>query len=90
MNRRHFLHRTAWSVPALLWLPSVLASCKKTGVDDLRYEGKVLLIGAGAAGLYAAQILINQGVQVTILEAADRIGGRILSNTDFSDFPIEL
>jgi monoamine oxidase len=90
MNRRKFLHQTAWSMPALLWLPSVLASCKKTSVDDLQYNGKVLIIGAGAAGLYAAQILLDQGAQVTILEASNRIGGRIHTNTDFSDFPIEL
>ncbi|HYC27447.1 MAG TPA: NAD(P)/FAD-dependent oxidoreductase, partial [Chitinophagaceae bacterium] len=37
----------------------------------------VLIIGAGAAGLYAATLLSRQGQRVTILEARDRTGGRI-------------
>jgi phytoene dehydrogenase-like protein len=37
----------------------------------------VLIIGAGAAGLAAAVTLTQAGVSVHILEARDRIGGRI-------------
>jgi len=39
----------------------------------------VLVIGAGAAGLAAARTLADAGRSVRILEARDRIGGRILS-----------
>ena len=38
---------------------------------------KVIVIGAGAAGLAAASRLAEQGADVTILEARDRIGGRV-------------
>ena len=40
----------------------------------------VIIIGAGAAGLAAAARLCEKGfdpAQITILEAQDRIGGRI-------------
>ena len=48
----------------------------------------VLIIGAGAAGLAAARELSRAGLRVIILEARDRIGGRI--NTHFDSWPIEL
>ncbi|KAJ9214410.1 hypothetical protein DTO166G4_4034 [Paecilomyces variotii] len=35
------------------------------------------IIGAGIAGLRCADILIQNGVRVTIIEARDRIGGRV-------------
>jgi hypothetical protein len=35
------------------------------------------VIGAGFAGLRCAEILIDHGVQVTVLEARNRLGGRV-------------
>lgn len=35
------------------------------------------IIGAGISGLRCADILIQNGARVTILEARDRIGGRV-------------
>lgn len=35
------------------------------------------IVGAGLAGLRCAEILISEGVKVTILEARDRLGGRV-------------
>jgi predicted NAD/FAD-dependent oxidoreductase len=36
----------------------------------------VVVIGAGVAGLYAAELLASQGRTVIVLEASDRVGGR--------------
>ena len=39
--------------------------------------GKVIVIGAGAAGLTAARILHDQGSEVILLEGRERMGGRL-------------
>ena len=50
---------------------------------------KVIVIGAGAAGLYAANLLKAEDIEVTVLEARPEPGGRIQTVYDFADFPIE-
>jgi monoamine oxidase len=50
---------------------------------------KILVLGAGIAGLAAARTLQDLGYEVTILEARQRIGGRIHTDTTFG-FPIDM
>ena len=50
---------------------------------------KVIVIGAGTAGLGAARELQDAKTEVLILEARDRLGGRLWTNREFADFPIE-
>ncbi|WP_149829790.1 protoporphyrinogen oxidase [Streptomyces tailanensis] len=40
--------------------------------------GHVVVIGAGIAGLAAAHGLLDRGARVTVLEASDRVGGKLL------------
>lgn len=49
----------------------------------------VIVLGAGAAGLAAARRLHDAGVTVQVLEARQRIGGRIWTDHTFAPFPIE-
>jgi len=44
-----------------------------------RFEADVLIIGAGVAGLAAAGKLSQGGLRVLVLEARDRVGGRVLT-----------
>ncbi len=52
-------------------------------------EADVLIIGAGVAGLQAAATLTQAGLKVAIVEARDRIGGRILT-VHPTEVPVEL
>lgn len=51
----------------------------------------ILIIGAGAAGLAAAVDLAHAGIRTQILEARDRIGGRMFTQIDpGTQYPVEL
>ena len=56
-------------------------------IPDNAYD--VIVVGAGSAGLYAAKTLQSYGYDVLILEATDRIGGRVKSAT-LGDMRVEL
>ena len=104
MERRKALKQLGLGLSGGIFLPSYLMSCTKDDPGpEVPYDGNVIVIGAGAAGLYAADILRVKGIKVTILEASSQPGGRIRSlrnQTDVqyqsfntasqADFPIEL
>ncbi|MDX3732471.1 protoporphyrinogen oxidase [Streptomyces caniscabiei] len=49
-----------------------------SGTEAGRGAGHVVVIGAGVAGLAAAHGLLDRGARVTVLEASDRVGGKLL------------
>ena len=50
----------------------------------------VIVVGAGAAGLSAAHLLAQAGVEVLVLEAGSTHGGRVRDARDVVDFPLSL
>ncbi len=107
MKRRKALKQIGLSLSAGLAMPQFLASCGKDDPGpEVPFDGNVVIIGAGAAGLYAADILNSKGIKVSVLEASNQLGGRIQSfrnsnetteslwfdtkNRTIADFPVEL
>ena len=91
MDRRDFIKQTSLASLGGLLIPSTfLSACRKeTLFEDLNYEGKVIIIGAGAAGLYAAYILKSKGIDFQLLEASSNYGGRLGKLSGFANFPID-
>lgn len=100
MKRRKFLQQLGYSVPSAILLQSLFAACGNKSTDDeappeivkdKKFEDyTVVIVGAGAAGLYAGWYLQERGFNVKILEASNRVGGRVKSLKGFADFDIEL
>lgn len=54
-------------------------------------KGKsVIVVGAGLAGLCAARDLAEAGAKVIVVEARDRIGGRIWTSRQWPDLPTDM
>jgi monoamine oxidase len=98
VKRRKALKSIGLGVTAGLALPWLSSCTEEEAGPEVNYDGVVGIIGAGAAGLFAADYLIAKGVKVKIFEASNRIGGRVRSirtsdplfNDLIADFPIEL
>ncbi len=71
------LHRT---LAIGLLLVVALLPTRSSAVEPST-DHDVVIVGAGASGLYAAYTLYNLGYDVLILEATNRHGGRVYSDT---------
>lgn len=86
MTRKEFL-KMCGLLGIGLPLQATFSSC---GKDNSFKPNKVLIIGAGAAGMTAAHLLGQQGIEVEVLEASSNYGGRMKRTDSFSNFPIPL
>lgn len=84
MKRQNFLHCFAG-----LCLPK-RGSQAATRLPGSKRQRRILVIGAGLAGLSAARFLHDQGQAVLILEARERLGGRIWTSQRWPELPLDL
>lgn len=77
MERRIFVLSTLKTIPLVFLAPNLLTSCNKDDEITPPNGKTVIVIGAGISGLAAAKKLKDKGFNVIILEAQEKIGGRI-------------
>jgi len=87
MPRREFL-KAGLSLGLLSFMPALRRAWSSQG-EERRWEGTVLVLGAGIAGLGAARQLKASGATVTLLEGRERVGGRIWTDRSLGP-PVDL
>ena len=74
-------------VVCLFLLAFNLVNCQNICNDlESAQQNEVVIVGAGVAGLVAAQRFSTSHVDFTVLEARDRLGGRIHTVTEGNSF----
>lgn len=86
MQKRDFLRLLS----VLLLASSPVLAKPLLGPAGAAGKKRILVIGAGLAGLAAAREFSRHGHDVTILEGRDRIGGRLWTSSQWPDLPVDL
>ena len=85
LSRRRFLGLIA--ALSASTFSGLLSNSQPAHANDSK---RVIVIGAGVAGLMAGLWLHNAGYSVTTLEGRDRIGGRVWTNRSLRDLPLDM
>lgn len=95
MNRK-FARRDFLKVASIGTASAIALSCgvvapteEESMTDPLSTSADVLVLGAGIAGLAAARTLTDKGLSVIVLEARNRIGGRLWTDSSLG-LPLDL
>ncbi|CAH0215376.1 flavin monoamine oxidase family protein [Microbacterium foliorum] len=90
IDERLFFAGEATDAEAPGTVGAAIRSGERAAAQLLRAAGRnerVAVIGAGLAGATAASLLVADGLEVTVFEARDRVGGRIQSVVDDEAWP---
>lgn len=81
-NRRQFI-RTASMAAVATSLPPLLVSCGKASDIPRTHHPRIVIVGAGLAGLHAAYRLHKLGITADVYEASAHLGGRVRTAQDY-------
>ena len=84
-ERRHLLKWGLLAGAGALW-PRRFSVAE----DDPAAKERVVVVGAGVAGLACARALARTGRRVVVLEGRDRVGGRVVTSRAWPDMPCDL
>lgn len=82
IDRRAFLGAATAVAGLPLLGPAATPAPAPAAPDPRRGRGRVVVLGAGLAGLAAAHRLVRRGYEVVVLEAQNRPGGRVQTARD--------
>lgn len=68
---------------------AIMPSIIRCSLEDIKTKKRIVIVGAGAAGLYAGYLLEKLGLEFTILEANSIHGGRLGKLEGFADYDID-
>ncbi|MBI3194942.1 MAG: flavin monoamine oxidase family protein [Ignavibacteriae bacterium] len=86
ITRREFLQRTLLATSATVLYPNAVLAQSQRKIERKGPSKKIIILGAGLAGLSAGYELTNAGHEVIIVEARTRPGGRLYTMREpFSD-----
>ena len=88
-DRRGLTRRQAVGGAAAVSLAALIGCGSEQNQGAADSTSDVIVVGAGMAGLAAAADLLQRGFSVTVLEARDRVGGRV-QTVSVSGTPIDL